>query len=171
MGKKMVAQAYDGQTAWMLNPFMGETAQQLPGDQAKSVIEEAEFEDPFIDYKAKGHEVILEGSEDVQGIQCFKVRLVKNKGNADKESTQYYYFDKEAFLPFMVKTSVASGPQSGQEIETYLSDYQDAGNGMIMPYSFEVKMGGQVVQAMVFEKITLNEDIPDDEFKFPGEAQ
>ena len=49
MGKKMVAQAYDGQTAWMLNPFMGETAQQLPADQAKSIIEEADFEDPFID--------------------------------------------------------------------------------------------------------------------------
>jgi outer membrane lipoprotein-sorting protein len=24
---------------------------------------------------------------------------------------------------------------------------------------------------MVFDKITLNEDIPDDEFKFPGSAQ
>jgi outer membrane lipoprotein-sorting protein len=171
MGKKMVAQAYDGQTAWMLNPFMGETAQQLPVDQAKSLIDEAEFEDPFIEYAAKGHEVILEGSEEVQGVQCFKVRLVKYKGNADKESTQTYYFDKETYLPLMIKTSITAGPQAGQEVETYLSDYRDASDGMILPYSFEVKMGGQVVQSMVFEKITLNEDIPDDEFKFPGDAQ
>jgi outer membrane lipoprotein-sorting protein len=171
MGKKMVAQAYDGKTAWMLNPFMGETAQQLPADQAKSIIEEADFEDPFIDYAAKGHEVVLEGTEEVQGVQCYKVKLVKYKGNAEKESTQFYYFDKEAFLPLMVKTSVGSGPQAGQVIETYLSNYQDAGDGMIMPFTMEIKMGGQVVQSMVFEKITINEDIPDDEFKFPGDAQ
>jgi outer membrane lipoprotein-sorting protein len=170
MGKKMVAQAYDGKTAWMLNPFVGETAQELPADQAKSIIDGAEFEDPFINYAAKGYVVSLEGTEDIQGIQCYKVKLVKNKGIADKESTQYYYFDKESGLPLMIKTTVSVGSQE-QEVETYLSDYRDAGDGMIMPYSFEVKMGGQVVQSMVFDKITLNEDIPDDEFKFPGSAQ
>jgi outer membrane lipoprotein-sorting protein len=171
MGKKMVAQAYDGQTAWMLNPFMGETAQRLPPDQAKSIVEEAEFEDPFLDYNAKGYEVTLEGSEDIQNVPCFKVKLLKYKGNPDKESTQYYYFNKETFLPFMVQTLVPSGPQAGQMVETYLSDYRDAGNGMIMPYSFEVKVGNQVVQSMIFETITLNEDIPDDAFKFPGDTQ
>jgi outer membrane lipoprotein-sorting protein len=171
MGKKMVAQAYDGKTAWMLNPFMGDTPQQLPADQARSIVDEAEFEDPFMDYKTKGHEVIPEGIEEVQGIPCYKLKLVKYKGNPEKESTQYYYFHQETFLPVMIRTSVPSGPQAGQMVETYLSDYRDAGNGMIMPYLFEVKMNSQVVQSMVFEKITLNEDIPDSEFAFPGVAQ
>jgi len=171
MGKKMVAQAYDGETAWMLNPFMGETAQKLPDDQAKSIIDDAELEDPFLDYAAKGHEVTLEGTEDVQGVQCNKVKLIKYKGNPDKESTQYYYFDKENFVPVMIKSSIKVGDQAGQEIETYLSDYQEVEGGMVMPFSFEVKMAGQVVQSMVFEKVTINSDIADEEFKFPEPAK
>jgi outer membrane lipoprotein-sorting protein len=171
MGKKMVAQAYDGQTAWMLNPFMGETAQKLPEGQAKSIIDEAEFEDPFLNYAAKGHEVSLEGTEEIQGVQCYKVKLVKYKGNEAKESTQYYYFDKESGIPIMIKSFIKVGDQAGQEIDTYLSDYQEVEGGMIMPFSFEVKMAGQVVQSMIFEKIIINQDIPDEEFKFPGEVQ
>jgi len=171
MGKKMVAQAYDGQTAWMINPFMGETAQKLPEDQTKSVIDDAEFEDPFINYAAKGHEVLLEGTEDVLSIQCYRIKLIKYKGNVERESVRYYYFDKETSVPVMVKSSVKTGDQAGQEIETYLSDYQEIEGGIIMPFSIEVKMAGQVIQSMVFEKITINEDIPDEEFKFPGEAQ
>jgi outer membrane lipoprotein-sorting protein len=171
MGKKMVAQAYDGQTAWMLNPFAGETAQRMPEDQAKSLIDEADFEDPFIDYAAKGHEVVLEGMEEVQGVPCYKVKLVKYKGNPDKESVHYYFFDKETSLPLMVKTALTSGDQAGQEIETYLSDYKDTGSGITMPFSFEVKMGDQMIQSMTFDTITVNTDIPDEEFKFPGDAQ
>jgi outer membrane lipoprotein-sorting protein len=169
MGKKMIPQAYDGQTAWMLNPFMGETPQKLPADQAKSVIDEAEMEDPFIDFAAKGHEVSLEGSEEIQGVQCFKIRLIKYKGVEEKESTQLYYLDKENYIPIMVKSSIDVGPQAGQEVETYFSDYQEVDGGLVMPFSFEVKMAGQVVNAISFEKIVINEDIPDDEFKFPGE--
>ncbi|MBN2274379.1 MAG: hypothetical protein JXK95_08600 [Bacteroidales bacterium] len=171
MGQKMVAQAYDGQTAWMLNPFTGGIAEKLPDEQAKSVVSDAELEDPFLDYSSKGHEVTLEGIEDVQGVPCHKIRLIKYKGNADKESTQFFYFDKETSMPIMTKTSVKVGDQAGQEIETYLSDYQEVEGGMIMPFSFEVKMAGQVVQSMVFEKITINEDIPDEEFRFPEEEQ
>lgn len=171
MGKKMVAQAYDGETAWMLNPFMGESAQKLPEDQSKSVREEAELEDPFIDYAAKGHEVTLEGTADIEGVQCFVVKLVKHKGNAEKESTQYYYFDKENAIPIMVKTSVKVGDQAGQQVETYFSDYREVEGGIVMPFSMEVKMGDQVVQAMVFDTITINTDIPDEEFKFPADAQ
>jgi outer membrane lipoprotein-sorting protein len=171
MGQKMVAQAYDGETAWMLNPFMGETAQKLPAEQAKSVMNEAELEDPFIDYAAKGHEVSLEGTEDVQGIQCYKVKLTKFKGNAERESTQYYYFDKENYIPIMVKTVVKVGDQPGQEVETYFSDYQEVNGGLVMPFTMEVKMAGQVVQSMVFDSIFINVDIPDEEFKFPEEEE
>ncbi|MBN1413994.1 MAG: outer membrane lipoprotein-sorting protein [Bacteroidales bacterium] len=171
MGKKFVAQAYDGQTAWMLNPFVGDTALRLSDEQAKAVMEEAEFEDPFIDYAAKGHEVILEGTEDVQGVPCYKINLTKYKGNTEKENTQYYYLDKETCIPIMTKTFVKAGPQAGQVMETYFSDYKEVGDGLMMPFSFEVKSAGQIIQILTFEKIILNEDIPDEEFEFPGEAK
>lgn len=170
MGKQLIPQAYDGKTAWMLNPFMGDAAQKLSDDMAKQIINEADLEDPFIDYAAKGHEVSLEGTEEIQGIQCYKLKLIKNKGVKDKESTQYYFIDKSTYLPVMVRSDVKMDNQPAQATETYFSDYQDVGNGLMIPFAVETKVSGQVVNSLIFTKILINEDIPDEEFKFPGEA-
>jgi len=170
MGKQLIPQAYDGKTAWMLNPFMGESAQKLPDDMAKQIIDEAELEDPFVDYAAKGHAVSYEGTEEIQGIQCLKIKLIKYKGVTDKESTQYYFLDKASYLPIMVRSTVKMGDQPAQETETYFSDYQEVGNGIMIPFSIETKVSGQVVNNLIFTKVLINEDIPDEEFKFPGET-
>ena len=80
MGQKFVPQAYDGEVAWTLNPFMGDpTPQKLPEDQVKSVKQEADFEDPFIDYAQKGNEVSYEGTADVDGVKCYQVKTYKEQ--------------------------------------------------------------------------------------------
>jgi len=168
MGKKMIPQAYDGETAWMLNPFKGDTApQKLPEDQAKAVKLEADFEDPFIDYGIKGYEVSFEGSEDVDGIKCYVLKLIKNKGQGADESTLSYYFDSETYLPVMQKQKTADG----QDADVYFSDYQDAGDGMMMPYNMDTRIGGQSQVVIKFSAVEFNGEISDDVFKFPGEAQ
>lgn len=172
MGQKLIPQAYDGEVAWTLNPFTGDpNPQKLPEDQVKSVIQEADFEDPFIDYAKKGHEVAYEGSVDVDGLNCFQVILTKNKGKGDDELVMNYFFDAETYLPVMVKQTPKSGQMAGQEMNIYYSDYQDTGNGLIMPYNIDTKVGGQSVQAIKFTKIELDADISDDVFKFPGTVQ
>ncbi len=170
MGKQLIPQAYDGKTAWMLNPFAGDAAQKLPDDMARQIINDADIEDPFIDYASKGHEVVLEGTEEIQGIQCFKLKLIKNKGVQDKETTMYYFLDKTTYLPIMVRSNAKMGNQPEQVTETYFTDYQEVGNGLLMPFAIETKVSGQVINSLIFTKILINEDIPDDEFKFPGEA-
>ncbi len=59
-GQEIVPQAFDGETAWMINPFAGGNGPaKIPDDQLQAVKDESEFEDPFIDYKAKGYEMSL----------------------------------------------------------------------------------------------------------------
>ena len=170
MGQKLIPQAYDGETAWMLNPFMGDPApQKLPEDQAKAVKLDADFEDPFIDYAKKGYEVTFEGTGDVDGIKCNILKLVKNKGVAEDEVVMSYYLDGETYLPVMVRQKSNSGQMAGQEMEIYFSDYQDAGDGIIMPYTIDTRVGGQSVQAVKFSSIAINGEISDDVFKFPGQ--
>jgi outer membrane lipoprotein-sorting protein len=161
-----IVQAYDGTDAWMINPFMGgKDPVKLPPDQAKEMTEE-ELEDEFIDYKKKGHEVKYLGKEEIDGTQCFKVELVKNKNNDKEDVTQIYYFDSENYVPIVITSFVRSGPATGQETKTYLSDYQDAG-GLMMPFSMESKLNGQTLQKMTFQKISLNENVADAVFAFP----
>lgn len=171
MGQTMVPQAYDGNTGWMLNPFTGSnTPEKLPDDQTKALMDEAEFEDPFIDYAKKGHAVTYEGTGEVDGINCFILKLVKNKGIAEKENTSDYYFDGDSYLPLMVKQTPENGQMAGQEVMVYFSDYQDAGDGLIKAYTMDSRIDGQSVQMIKFKTIVVNEEIPDEFFKFPGDS-
>jgi outer membrane lipoprotein-sorting protein len=170
MGQKLVPQAYDGEVAWMLNPFTGNTApQKLPEGQTRDLIRDAVFEDPFIDFAGKGHEVTFEGTGDAEGVQCYILKMIQNKGKGDDESTSSYYFDCESYLPVLVKQTMTNEQMGTQEVEVYMSDYQDIGNGLMMAFNIDTRIGGQSVQAVKFTKAVLNEEIPDDVFKFPGE--
>lgn len=161
-GQKMI-QAYDGKTAWAINPMMGSAEPQvLEGEMAKSIIDQSTFEDPFIDYASKGNTVTFEGEENVDGVECYKVKLVKAKDSTD-ESTQIYYFDKEYAMPVMI-TSTANGT----EIDTYLSDYREVKNGLMMAHKIEVKAMGQTAQSITVDSIEIDPEFSDDLFKFPA---
>lgn len=159
-GMQMVM-ATDGQTAWMINPMMGSTdAQIMPAAQAKD-FERQKFESDFLNYKEKGHKVALEGTETVDGVECYKVKLEKENGDVE-----FHYFDTENNVIIMYEAFVPEGPMKGQVVETYFSDYQEVGDFM-MPHYLESKMGGMTIQKMTFEQFELNRDIDDSEFALP----
>jgi outer membrane lipoprotein-sorting protein len=161
-----IVQAYDGTDAWMINPMQGGTAPvKLSDDEAKE-FKDNEFEDEFIDYKSKGHTVELLGTEEVDGVKCYKIQLTKNKNNDKEDVTEIHFFDAENYVPIMVVTYARSGPNKGQEIKTYLSDYQEV-DGLMMPFYVESKLNGQTMQKITIEKVTLNEPIEDSMFSFP----
>lgn len=165
-GTELIPQAYDGTTAWSLNPFQGGKDPVKMDDEAAKEIKDEEFEEEFIDYKKKGHEVTLEGVEEVDGVKCHKIKLVKNKNNPKDDATEIYFFDVENFVPIVQYSYVRTGPQKGTEVKTYLSDYQESG-GLIFPYSMEQKVNGQTVFKATIENITINDVNDDSIFAFP----
>ena len=164
-GTKII-QSYDGTDAWMINPMGGGTEPtKLPEDQAKEMTNQ-KFEDEFVDYKAKGHEVTLLGEEEVDGVPCYKVQLIKNKNNDKDDITEIHFFDKENFVPIMRISYALSGPAQGQEVRTYLSDYMEV-DGFMIPAFMESKVNGQSIQKMTFQNVKMNVAIEDDTFAFP----
>jgi outer membrane lipoprotein-sorting protein len=168
MGQKIIPQAFDGTVAWMINPFTGNSdAQIMPEEQAKSMKLDAVLEDPFIDYTVKGHEVTYEGTGDVEGTPVHILKMVRNKGKAD-EALSTTYFDSNSYLPVMQKQKIYNEQAGDQEVEIYMSDYQDIGEGLMMPFNMDTRMNSQSVQAIKFTTITINQEIPDSLFTFPG---
>ncbi len=156
-----IVQAYDGETAWWINPFGGSTeAQKMPEEMAEEMVNQ-EFESEFIDYKTKGHTVTLEGKETVEGTETFKLKLAKKNGDVE-----FHYFDTENYVPIMVQTAVKTGAAKGQMVATYLSDYQEV-DGMTFPFFLETKMAGQSVQKITIKSIKTNETFEDTLFAFP----
>lgn len=163
-GKKIV-QAYDGETAWMINPFMGgKNAQRMPEEDAEEMMKET-FQDPFIDYKDKGHTLELIGKKEIEGAETFEVKLTKEDGDIE-----YHYFETEYFVPIMVKTIMTTGEMKGQAMETYLSDYQEV-EGLMIPFFIESKMAGESFQKITITKVELNPEVEEGLFAFPGMSE
>lgn len=160
-GKKLI-DAFDGEKAWTINPFMGSMEPQLKTEEETQEAATQMFEDEFIDYQKKGHTVSLEGTEAIGGTECYKIKMVKADGDE-----LFYFFDKEIFVPVMTRTFAKSGPMKGQPIEVFTSDYEEV-DGLMIPFSIEQKLNGQTFMTMNAEEIKLNVEVEEGFFSMPS---
>ena len=159
-GQQMI-QAYDGETAWWINPFMGGTdAQPMPDEMASEMTKE-KFEDDFIDYAEKGHTVELLGQTEVDGVMTYELKLTKKDG-----TEEFHYFEPEYMVPIMQKTIVSEGQMKGQAVEVYMSDYEEH-EGLMIPMYIESKMGGATQFSMTVTKVELNPELEETLFAYP----
>jgi outer membrane lipoprotein-sorting protein len=169
MGQEIVPQAFDGITGWMINPFTGNSSpQKLTDEQSAALKVESEFEDPFIDYQARGFVASYEGTGIAGGVQCHIIKLVRPKGSDGENISATYYFDTDNYLQIMIKQSNAQ--TKGQDVEIYLSDYREAGNGLMIPFVMDTQLQGQSIQKLNFTEIAVDEDMDDNLFKFPADS-
>jgi len=164
MGMQMIPSAYDGETAWMVNPMMGDSSpQKFPDDGALLIADQAQFEPLYINYGEKGYTISLDGTEDVKGKSCYKLKIEKYLGGMSDKNTQYHYFDTETYMVVKVNSMGADGNRS----DTFLSDYKKTDSGILFPYTMEIgsPMG---MQEISFTEIIANDPIDDEVFVFPG---
>ena len=156
-------QVYDGKNAWMLMPFMGKKdPEAMPAEQAQMLDEQSDMDGPLVDYKDKGNKVELQGKEQVEGADAYKLKVTLKSGQ-----TRNIYLDAESGLE--VKTE-AKRTIRGSEVdgETYLSDYKEV-HGMMVPFTMESgAKGGTMRQKMVIDSVEYNPNLPDTLFAMPA---
>jgi outer membrane lipoprotein-sorting protein len=160
------SQAFDGKTGWAVMPFMGKKdPEKMSDDQVKDVKEEADFDGPLVDYKAKGNKVELLGKADVQGTSAYKLKVTLKDGGE-----QTIYLDADSFLE--IKTEAKRTVQ-GQEVETETSigNYKEV-EGMLFATQIENTMKGKegMGQTITIDKIELNPSIDAATFVMPQVA-
>jgi len=159
----VVVQAYDGSTAWALPPFGGE-AVRMPEEQADFAKEQADFEGPLIDHEAKGTKLELQGREDVDGRNAYKLSFVNENGN---DGT--LYLDPETFLELRQRSRREI---QGQEVDVVVSleDYKKVG-GIVVAHTIKQSLSvAPAPQVVSLDSVELNIDLPDDRFAFPDEG-
>lgn len=155
-------QAYDGETAWMIMPFMGSSDPQVMAeDQAKSMIEQADFDGPLMDWQEKGHQLELLGLEETEGTEAYKIKITLKNGDV-----RYHYLDSERFV--IIKQEGKTIVQGNEmQFETILSDYKEVG-GLMFPHSILSRpQGAPEGQAVTIEKVELDIELADDYFSMP----
>lgn len=156
-----IVNAYDGTTAWGINPMMGSSEPMvIPGPMAEALADQADFDGGLVGYKEKGSTVELIGTEDLDGKKVHHLKLTKKN-----KQVQHYYLDAETSLEakVVVETDMGAGPVT---VETLLSDYQTI-DGFPVPMTIRQNAPtGQV--SITFEKVEFNVPIDDAFFKMPG---
>ena len=155
-------QAYDGETAWMLMPFMGRTDPEvMPIDMAKDVIDQADLDGALIGWQESGHQVELLGKEETAGTEAYKIKVTKKNGDVE-----YYFLDSEYYVPIKIE---GSSMQQGRmvEFETILSDYKEVG-GLMIPHSVEARpKGAPSGQVITIDQVEIDIDIDESTFAMP----
>lgn len=140
---------------WDFMPFQGQTE-----PEAKTPEELAESQDQLdaqgdlLDYAAKGHKVELIGKEDVEGTECFKLKVTKKGG-----SVSTLFFDPKNFYIIQAKTIQKANGQE-MEVTTSFSNYETLPEGIVVAKSMTLPFG-----EMNISKVTVNGAVDESFFK------
>ena len=76
------------------------------------------------------------------------------------------FIDQEYFL-VIKQSSTINWEEKVIESDTYMSDFQEVGDGIVMPFSIETRMGETTVNQIVMEKVEYNMDMDKSIFVMP----
>jgi len=160
---KTAVQVYDGQQGWKLRPYLNrDDVEPFTAEEAKSEEGKADLEPPLVDYAAKGTQVALEGVDQVDGHNAYKLKLTLKNGDV-----QHIWIDAQSFLD--VKVEGQPRRMDGKMRTVWISqrDFR-AVQGVMVPYLCETaNEGNPRTHRMVIESVTVNRSLEDARFSKP----
>ncbi len=156
-------QAYDGAAVWGVESSLGaKDPWTISGEAARLIMEEADFDGPLVDWKAKGYGVDLLGKETVEGSDAYKLRVTSKGGDV-----RYVYIDAAHFLEIK-STRTRSDGGKAVDVETTFGEYRDEG-GFIMPRLIQTSLTGASGTAKrVIEAVEIDAPTGGVAFSMPG---
>ena len=120
---------------------------------------DVELESPFINYRQKGHAIVLQGTDTVNSRTCYKITLKKREGD-----TAVYYFDNSEFSLVKKQAISKNAEMTNAPMDFLYSNYQATGN-IKMPHKIICSTGGQTILTITVNKAKLNDPMPDGMFQ------
>lgn len=155
-------QAYDGTTAWQINPWTGKKdPEKMPKEAEKQMRLQSDIEGRLVNYKDKGCKVELMGKEDMEGSEVYKLKMTDSDGDVT-----YYFLDTQSYL-ILKETSKTKVKEKEINSETIYGNYQQV-EGITFPMALEFReVGSQEGQKGIMEKVELNVEVDDSYFTMP----
>jgi outer membrane lipoprotein-sorting protein len=152
-----VVNAFDGTTAWSVNPLSRSSEPMVvTGPQAEDIKMQSDFDSPLVNYKAKGYDLQMIGTETLNGREVYHLKLT-----GTSKRVQNLYIDAKTNLEVQIVGDSSMGP-----IENELSDYRDV-SGVKMPFMMRTLSNGAVLGQIAVDTFEVNPKIDDAIFKLP----
>jgi len=155
-------QVYDGKRGWIVSPFAkSPVAVPMTPEELANAPEQADIEGPLVDSVKKGVRLALEGKEQVQGRDAWKIRVTRSDGVVR-------YLDLDAATSLKVRWEGELGAGADKKMNASLfSDYRTV-DGLSFPFRIVSGIAGEApAQEIVFEKIEVNPAISPSAFEAP----
>jgi hypothetical protein len=145
---------------WKFEPWSGQTAAEaMTADEVNDRQDGLDAQGSLIDYKTKGHTVELAGKENIEGTECFKLKLSLKSG-----SSRTLFIDPKTFYAIKIISLIkVNGTET--EMPSSLSNFKKLPEGIVVAMnSTRLTPGGDA--EISFTKIEINP--PVDEKIFAG---
>ena len=136
---------------WSYSPFSGQTKPEAMSEESlKQSQDQLDIQGALIDYKAKGTTVTFLGKDDVEGTDCYKIKVTYKTG---KEETMY--FDASNYYHIR---SVSKVKADGKEVEVTqnMGNFQKLPEGIVWAMSMDGGGG-----PMTIKSVEINKPLPD----------
>lgn len=159
-GRRFV-QAFDGATAWWVNPLFGVLEpQEMPEEFARSTMRWVDFEGPLVDYKKKRHVAEYAGDVDTESGRAHEIKLTLSDGDVWS-----VFIDAETYLE-VKRTYQETFEGRTREVTAYFHEYAKV-NGVNLYHIIDGEAIDGARYRMIFETITPNVAVDDDWFNMP----
>jgi outer membrane lipoprotein-sorting protein len=158
---QQIIMAFDGQTAWTINPMMGvATPRLIEGGELENLRTQADMDGPLVDYKAKGSTIQLVGTETVNDKKTQRLKITRKDGQS-----QELFVDAETGLEVKAVNQVVRQGQTFS-VESVFSDYRKVGN-LTMAHKIEQSIMGQNITFSI-DKVEFLTQVDPQIFKMPA---
>lgn len=141
---------FDGETAHAIDAKSGDK-KAIRDPRIRHFVEMmADFDGALVDYKSKGHQIALAGTESIEGQPAYVLDVALQNGPKEQ-----WFLDAQSFLP--VKRSSTFMDEDGQQTQSlYFMDYAPV-EGYMIPHYFE-RNAGHYVYGYEIERVEINPD-------------
>jgi hypothetical protein len=146
---------------WQLDPDAKPgRVTQLEGEEAREFASDAEFDDPLVDYAARGYSIDYAGETQVGDRRVIKLLVTRRL----VDSFQLMVDAETYFILQKVSVRVRQARQVKMEI-TY-DDHRPVA-GIIIPHRYLTYADGRLLHETILESVEANAPVPPDSFTAP----
>lgn len=149
LGKKKIDVGFKDGKGWKIDLWFGSNAAALMSKaQHDTWIQQTDMATPFFNYKKNGHQVKLLGKESVDGVECYKIELIRKNGGKE-----IWSINAKTFLEFSSDTPGCDFGRGMRQV-TFYDDFRKV-KGVKVPFAVESEFS---IRHRVFEvdKVEFN---------------
>ncbi len=157
-------QVYDGKQGWKVRPFLSRSDVELfTSDELEMAAMQADLDGALVDYAAKGTKVEVDGIEQVEGRDAYRLKLTFRNNHVVHD-----WVDAQTFLELKIEGTPRRLDGKLHPVAIYLRDYR-AEHGLQIPHVLETSVQGIArTEKIRIEKVVVNPPIDQARFTKPS---